>query len=175
MDETLERRWGPQITKRSHYRDPLLSGNGLAVSNSGLRGMILARGVPLPWTPRHWALPFVAVCATPPEVAAERGHIHRTVGDITALMLRQIRRWLPARAVTVLGDGNYGSIELGLVAHDTQITLITPLRLDAKLFALAPTHQPGQMGRPRVKGAALLKLTTVLADPTTQWTTVQVR
>src|SRR3954452_15927886 len=28
VDETLERRWGPQITKRSHYRDPLLSSKG---------------------------------------------------------------------------------------------------------------------------------------------------
>jgi hypothetical protein len=109
VDETLERRWGPQITKRSHYRDPLLSGKGLSVSNSGLRWIIFALVVPLPWTTRHWALPFVAVCATPPDVDAQRGHVHRTVGDITALMLRQIRRWLPERAVKVLGDGNYGS------------------------------------------------------------------
>lgn len=175
VDETLERRWGPQITKRSHYRDPLLSGKGLSVSNSGLRWIIFALVVPVPWTTRQWALPFLAVCATPAEVDRDRDHAHRTVGDIAALMLRQIRSWVPDRAITVLGDGGYGSIELGLVAKAAAIALITPLRLDANLFAPAPPRQPGQMGRPRVKGAALPKLTTVLADPTTAWHTVELR
>src|SRR5919201_3576606 len=37
IDETLERRWGRRITKRGHYRDPLLSSHERSVSNSGLR------------------------------------------------------------------------------------------------------------------------------------------
>jgi hypothetical protein len=55
VDETLQRRWGPQITKRSHYRDPLLSGKGLSVSNSGLRWIIFALVVRVPWTQHHGA------------------------------------------------------------------------------------------------------------------------
>ena len=172
VDETLERRWGSQITKRSHYRDPLLSGKGLSVSTSGLRWIIFALVVPVPWTRRHWALPFLAVCATPPDVDTQRGHAHRTVGDITHMMLRRLRRWQPTRQLKVLADGGYSSIELGLLAHDTRITLITPLRLDANLFAPAPVRIPGQIGRPRVKGAALPKLTAVLDDPQTVWTVI---
>src|SRR4051812_35642765 len=40
VDEHLDRRWGPNITKRGHYRDPLLSGKGLNVANSGLRWVV---------------------------------------------------------------------------------------------------------------------------------------
>ena len=53
VDETLERRWGPQITKRSHYRDPLLSSKGRSISNSGLRWVIFALVVHVPWTWRY--------------------------------------------------------------------------------------------------------------------------
>ena len=65
--------------------------------------------------------------------------------------------------------GADSSIELGLLAQDEQISLISPLRLDANLFAPAPPRQPGQKGAPRVKGAALPKLESILADPKTEW------
>ena len=172
VDETLERRWGPKITKRSHYRDPLLSSKGRSISNSGLRWVIFSLVVHVPWTERYWALPFLAVCVTPVQLDAQRHHRHRGVPAITELMLRRIRRWLPERKIKVLGDGAYSSIELGLAAQDEQIALITPLRLDANLFAPAPPRQPGQNGRPRVKGAALPKLAQVLADPKTAWTRI---
>ena len=172
VDETLERRWGPMITKRSHYRDPLLSSKGRSVSNSGLRWVIFALVVHVPWTWRYWALPFLAVCVTPPRLDAQREHHHGGVPEITQLMLRRIRAWLPDREIKVVGDGAYSSIELGLVAQDTHITLISPLRLDANLFAPAPPRQPGQNGRPRVKGAALPKLEQILAEPMTAWTRV---
>lgn len=172
VDETLERRWGPQITKRSHYRDPLLSGKGLSVSNSGLRWVIFALVVHVPWTTRYWALPFVAVCVTPPQLDAARHHHHRGVPAIAHLLLRRIRVWLPERAIKVFGDGAYSSIDLGLCAREQQITLITPLRLDANLFAPPTRRQPGQKGAPRVKGAALPKLNAVLADPATKWTRI---
>lgn len=172
VDETLERRWGPMITKRSHYRDPLLSGKGLHVANSGLRWIVFALVVHVPWTERHWALPFLAVCATPPSLDAERQHRHRTVPDVAGMLLRRIASWLPGRKIKLLGDSTYGSIELGLIAHDEKITLISPLRMDANLFVPAPQRQPGQRGAPRVKGAALPKLATILGDPQTVWTRV---
>lgn len=169
VDETLERRWGPMITKRSHYRDPLLSSKGRSVSTSGLRWVCFALVVHVPWTRRHWALPFLAVCVTPVQLDAQRHHRHRGVPEITQLMLRRIRSWLPERKLKVIGDGAYSSIELGLLAQDEHITLITPLRLDANLFAPAPPRQPGQKGAPRVKGEALPKLETLLAAPKTVW------
>jgi DDE superfamily endonuclease len=172
VDEHLERRWGPQITKRSHYRDPLLSGKGLNVANSGLRWVVFALVVHVPWTARYWALPFLAVCMTPPQLDVQRTHAHRSVPDVAGLLLRRICSWLPGRKIALLGDNTYGSIELGLVAHDANVALISPIRMDANLFAPPPPRQPGQRGAPRVKGAALPKLTEILRDPQTAWTSV---
>ena len=169
VDETLERRWGPKITKRSHYRDPLLSSKGRSVSTSGLRWVCFALVVQVPWTHRYWALPFLAVCVTPVQLDAQRHHHHRGVPEITQLMLCRIRSWLPERELKVIGDGTYSSIDLGLLAQDEHITLITSLRLDANLFAPVPPRPPGQKGAPRGKGAALPKLETRLADPQTAW------
>ena len=38
IDETLERRWGANMSKRGHYRDSALSSRERAVSSPGLRG-----------------------------------------------------------------------------------------------------------------------------------------
>jgi hypothetical protein len=173
VDETLERRWGRHLRKRGHYRDPLLSGQGLSVSNSGVRWVIFALVVPVPWTTRRWALPFLSIAATPPEVSAAAGHRHRTVGDIAQLGCRLLHHWLPDRAWTLVGDGGYSIIDLGLAAQDAHGALLAPLRLDANLFEPAPPRLPRQNGRPRCKGAALPKLDTVLNAPTTVWATTR--
>ncbi len=170
VDETLERRWGRHIRKRGHYRDPLLSGKGLAVSNSGIRWVVFALVVPVPWTRRRWALPFLSIAATPPEVSAAAGHRHRTVGDIAQLGCRLLHHWLPDRAWTLVGDGGYSIIDLGRAAQDQHGALLAPLRFDANLFEPAPPRRAKQNGRPRCKGAAVPKLETVLAAPTTTWT-----
>lgn len=172
IDETLERRWGRQITKRGHYRDPLLSSQGQSVSNSGLRWVVVAVLVRLPWTQRAWALPFLSLLATPPSLCEARGERHKTVGDMAQQAVAVLRRWLPPRRLKLIGDGAYSIIALGLACVHHQVTLIAPLRRDANLYAPAPPRDAGQRGRPAVKGAALPKLNAVLTDPRTVWQSV---
>src|SRR3954470_24915026 len=57
LDETIERRWGPQIAAKGLYRDAVRSSKGYFVKVSGLRWRCLLL-VPLPWAGRAWALPF---------------------------------------------------------------------------------------------------------------------
>jgi hypothetical protein len=64
IDETLERRWGSKISKRGHYRDSALSSRERSVSSPGLRWIVMAVVVSLPWTKQRWALPFLCVLAT---------------------------------------------------------------------------------------------------------------
>jgi hypothetical protein len=64
MDETLERRRGPKISKCGYWRDSVRSSKKRSVSTSGLRWVTMAVVVTLPWTNLRWALPFLSVLAT---------------------------------------------------------------------------------------------------------------
>ena len=168
VDEHLERRWGAKITKRAHYRDPLLSSKARSVSTSGLRWVVFALVVQPPWTERSWALPFLSILCTPPEITTQLGCRHKTTCDLAAQAVLLLRRWLPDVPIELVGDRGYSVIELGLRCQAQQVALITPLRLDANLFAPPPARQPGQKGRPRVVGKRLPKLNDVLVGPPTR-------
>lgn len=174
MDETLERRWGRQISKRGHWRDSLRSSQQHSVSTSGLRWVTMALVVTLPWTKRHWALPFLSVLSTTPKVSTRLKRRHKTLARLARQMVMVVRRWFPDVAIKVIGDGAYSVIELGLTCVKLHASLIAPLRLDARLFAPPPVPRPHQMGRPPLVGKRLPKLTTVLQDPNTVWQTLTV-
>src|SRR5437588_4582173 len=55
IDETLERRWGSKISKRGHYRDSALSSPERKVRSPGLRWIVMAVVVTVPWTKQKWA------------------------------------------------------------------------------------------------------------------------
>src|SRR3712207_4173185 len=67
VDETLERRWGRRIGKRGHWRDSLASSKGMNVSTSGLRWLVFAVVVQLPWSRCYGSLPFLSILLTTPE------------------------------------------------------------------------------------------------------------
>ncbi len=169
IDETLERRWGGKISKRGHYRDSALSSRERSVSSPGLRWIVMAVVVTLPWTKQRWALPFLCVLATTPEVSARLGKRHKTVAMWAQQMVSLVRRWLPDREIKLMGDTAYTVLELGLHAQAQQVTLITTGRLDAVLHEPPPERTPHTIGRPRVGGLRLPALETVLQDPDTVW------
>src|SRR2546425_13354147 len=80
INETLERRWGSKSSLRGHYRDSALSSRERSVSSPGLRWIVMAVVVTLPWTKQRWALPFLCVLATTPEVSERLGKRHKNVG-----------------------------------------------------------------------------------------------
>lgn len=122
IDETLERRWGSQISKRGHYRDSALSSKKRSVSSPGLRWIAMAVVVTLPWTKQRWALSFLCMLATTPEVSEHLGKRHKTIGMWAHQMVSLVRRWLPGRSIKLLGDTAYTVLELGLHANDQQVT-----------------------------------------------------
>jgi len=169
IDETLERRWGQQISKRGHWRDNLASSKGLNVSRSGLRWVVLALVVKLPWCRRRWALPCLSVLITTPKVSQQLGKRHKTLAQVAGQFVLWLRRVLPGRKLKLIGDGAYSVIELGLTCRRAQVTLIAPLRLDARLFGPPPLVTGKQVGRPRLVGQRLPNLEQVALQSSTIW------
>jgi hypothetical protein len=170
IDETLERRWGPMISKRGHYRDSALSSRKRAVSSSGLRWIVMGVVVTPSWTKQSWALPFLVVLTTTPAFSLAAGKRHKTVAMWAQQMVSVLHRWLPGRDISVLGDTAYSCLELGVHCVHRAVTLITPCRFDSVLRELPPPVElRSKGGKPQVVGKRLPTLDKVLADPTTHW------
>lgn len=173
VDETLERRWGPQIRKCGHWRDSLASSRKVNVSTKGIRWLVFAVVVKLPWSPHACALPFLSVPLTTPKVSAALGIRHHTVAKRTMQVVVWLRRHLPGRRIHLIGDGAYAVIELGLRAQANGITLIAPLRLDARLFDEPPSQYRAdgkkRRGRPALVGERLPNLADVATAKSTRW------
>lgn len=172
IDDTIERRWGPKIKARGIYRDPVRSTKGQFVKTSGLRWLSLAVVLPVPFAGRRWALPFLTVLAPSARWSEAQGRRHKTLTDWARQAILQSKRWLADRAVVVVADSSFSALDLIATVVRRHVCLITRLRLDASLYEPAPTRQPKQKGRPRLKGKALPKLSAVLADPKTVWTRI---
>ena len=175
IDETLERRWGRKIRLRGHYRDPLASSRERSVSTSGLRWLVLAVVVRVPWTEKPWALTVWTVPAPGPKVSEREGRRHKTVAQRAGQMIRIARRWLPQAQITLSGDGAYGVVELGLTCRQADVRLVAPLEMDARLFEPPAPRRPGQAGRPALVGKRLARLCDRVDDPSTVWQPVRVR
>lgn len=87
-------------------------------------------------------------------------------------MVLLVARWLPGRQVVVVADSSYAAVDL-LAAVRPRLTVVTRLRLDARLFEFAPPREAGKRGRPRTKGAPQPSLKRRLADPATPWRRVR--
>jgi len=177
LDDTIERRWGAKIAARGIYRDPVRSSKGHFVKASGLRWISVQLLARIPWAERVWGLPFLTVLAPSERYAQQRKRRHKTLSDWARQIVKQLRRWLPGRALVVVADSTYAVVELlaACAGLAEPVTMVTRLRLDAALYDPAPVRQPGTRGAPRKKGDRQPSLAQRLADPLTCWEAVAVR
>ena len=86
-------------------------------------------------------------------------------------MVMQLRRWLPQRSPVLVGDNGYAVLDLLHCCQSLRepVTLIARLRLDAALYAPASPRQPGQQGRPPLKGPRRPSLKALLDQPQVTW------
>jgi hypothetical protein len=89
-------------------------------------------------------------------------------------MVQWVRRVLPGRRIKLIGDGAYSVIELGLTCRASGVSLIAPLRLDARLFGPPPSVLGKRVGRPAVVGQRLPNLEQVACQSSTLWQRSQV-
>lgn len=171
IDEHLERRRGVKIAAKGIYRDPVRSSKEFFVKASGLRWISMQLLAPIPWAQRVWALPFLTVLAPSERYHQNRDKRHKTTTDWGRQMILQLRRWLPDRALVVIGDSAYAVLDLLARCQRLaySVTMVTRLRLDAALYDPPPERTKGTRGRPRRKGKRQPTLPTRLRDPQTIW------
>ena len=176
IDETLERRRGAKIRARAIYRDPVRSSRSQLVKASGLRWISLMWLGHVPWAGRHWALPVLTVLAPSTRYYQQQGRRHKKLTDWARQMVMQLRRWLPQRPLVLVGDNSYAVLDLLHCCQSLRepVTLIARLRLDAALYAPAPPRQPGQNGRPPLKGPRRPSLKTLLDQADVTWDSAEV-
>ena len=112
IDDTIERRWGKKIAARGIYRDPVRSSHGHFVKASGLRWLSFMAMVPLPFSHRRWALPFLTILAPSQRHDDTKGKRHKSLADWARQGILQIKCWLPNRLIVVVADSTFAAIEL---------------------------------------------------------------
>jgi hypothetical protein len=168
LDHTLERRRGPKIRPAAHYYDPVRSSRGRKVTSRGLRWASVMLLGEVPFVHRVWALPMISALIPGKAFCQSLNRRYRPVTAWALSLLRMVRRWLPDREVIAVMDGEFASLAL-LRTLGPVMTVVSRLRLDARLFDPPPPRLPGQRGRHAVKGPAQPKLTQRLHDPTAPW------
>src|ERR1700730_13808891 len=111
LDDTIERRWGPKISARGIYRDPVRSSKGHFVKASGLRWLSAMLLVRVPWADRIMALPFLTLLAPSKRFYTGKSRAPKTLLDWARQAALQIRRWLPDRSIVLVADSAFAAIE----------------------------------------------------------------
>jgi DDE superfamily endonuclease len=90
LDDTIERRWGPKISARGIYRDPVRSSKGHFVKASGLRWLSAMLLVRVPWADRIMALPFLTLFAPSKRFYTGKSRAPKTLLDWASTTASQI-------------------------------------------------------------------------------------
>jgi DDE superfamily endonuclease len=171
-DDTVERRRGRQITAKGCYRDAVRSTKKHVMRCFGLKWVVMMLLVPVPWSRRVWALPFLTALCRPAEQSTRRRH--KTSVDWVRQMMQQVRRWLPGRPLVLVVDGGFAAVSLALACVKPQVAMVSRLRWDAALYHRPGTQSPSKRGRKPTKGKRQRRLQAWAERADTPWETVDV-
>lgn len=171
IDENIERRKGKKIKAKGCYRDAVRSSEKKVVHCFGLKWISMMAIIPLTWSKRPWALPFLTVLAPSKSYNESQNKRHKTTVDWACQMIKQVRRWLPNHPIVIVGDGAYAAVKLALccIGLPAPVSLVSRLRLDARLYDFPPPDQPGKRGPKPKKGDKQPSLLERIKDQSTEW------
>ena len=97
-------------------------------------------------------------CAEKPDDGPLPEGLHRKKTELGAELILLLARKFPGLRFRVLADHLYNgkSVLHAVLSQVDNVHIITRGRPDAALYQMPPAREPGQMGRPRVKGDRLL-------------------
>jgi DDE superfamily endonuclease len=171
-DDTLERRSGRKITAKGCYRDAVRSSKKHVIRCFGLKWVSMMLLVPVPWSRRVWALPFLTALCRPAGKHSRRRH--KTSIDWVRQMMKQVRRWLPGRLLVLVVDGGFAAVSLALACVKNQVVMVSRLRWDAALYHPPGLQPPSKRGPKPTKGQRQRSLQSWAERSDTPWETVEV-
>ncbi len=166
-DDTVERRSGRKIKAKGCYLDAVRSSKKHVIRCFGLKWVAMMVLVPVPWAKRVWTLPFLTVLCWPAKSPHPRRH--KTSVDWVRQMMKQARRWLPKRLLVLVVDGGFAAVALALACRESQVVMVSRLRLDAALYHPPIPQPPGKRGRKPTKGQRQRSLKVWAARMDTPW------
>jgi hypothetical protein len=172
-DDTVERRSGRKIKAKGCYRDAVRSSQKHVIRCFGLKWVSMMLLVPVPWSRRVWALPFLTALCWPAKKPGQRRH--KSSVDWVRQMMKQARRWLPGRRMVVVLDGGFSAVSLALACVKNNIVMVSRLRWDAALYHPPGSQPPGKRGPKPTKGKRQRSLQGWAERSDTPWETVEVR
>jgi hypothetical protein len=171
-DDTVERRSGRKITAKGCYRDAVRSSQKYVIRCFGLKWVSMMLLVPVPWSRRVWALPFLTTLCWPPKQDTKRRH--KTSVDWVRQMMKQVRRWQPGRRLVLVVDGGFAAVALALACVKHHVVMVSRLRWDAALYHPPGPQPPGKRGPKPLKGTRQRRLQAWAERSDTPWDTVEV-
>jgi hypothetical protein len=173
MDDTLERRKGKRIETKGSYRDAIRSSEHRQVMCYGLKWISMMLIVPLPWSSRPWALPFLTVLAPSKSYHEKRKRQHKTLAQWGRQMMHCVARWLKGHRWILVADGGFACARLALACTQSGVTYISRLLMNARLFEVVSPQV--KVGRPSRAGKRLPTLEKLLHEKRVPWKTVEVK
>ena len=171
-DDPVERRSGRKINAKGCYRDAVRSTKKHVIHCFGVKWVAMMVLVPVPWSRRVWALPFLTALCRPAEQSTRRRH--KTSVDWVRQMMKQVRRWLPGRQVVLVVDGGFAAVSLALACVTHHVTMVSRLRWDAALYHPPEPQPKGKRGPKPTKGKRQRRLQEWAVRSDTPWETVEV-
>ena len=171
-DDTVERRSGRTIRAKGCSRDAVRSTKQHVIRGCGLTWVAMMLLVPVPWSRRIWALPFLTALCRPAEQSPRRRH--KTRVDGVRQMMKQVRRWLPGRRLVMVVDGGFAAVSLAIACVKNHVTMVSRVRWDAALYHPPGPQPPGKRGPKPTKGKRHRSLQAWAERSDTPWETVAV-
>ena len=171
VDDTLGRHTGKKIAAASMHRDPLLSTAKLLYFHWG--HLWVVAGITIHAFGKSWCLPVLFRLYRGKKRCAAEKRPYRKTPDLAAELIRILAEVLPHRRIVVVGDAAYtnGSV---IKRRPHNVTIVGRCRLDAAIYEPPPVRRPGQIGRPRVRGAKLPSPAAQLAAGSVRWQSLRV-
>jgi DDE superfamily endonuclease len=171
-DDTVERRSGRKITATGCYREAIRSTKKPVIRGFGLKWVAMRLLVPVLWSRRVWALPFLTTRCRPAKQATRRRP--KTSVDWVRQMMQQVRRWLPGHRLVLVVDGCFAAVSLALACVTHQVVMVSRLRWDAALYQRPGPQLPGKRGPKPTKGKRQRSLQGWAERSDTPWEDVEV-